>query len=600
MHLKHTLLHHLPITFSTGLCIILSLALTAQQQHISGKGTSNFGNVKNARMPKKLPSDQPVGQNGFNPFKKNIPPKESGDNFFKRNGNSPVNPLDSNNISIEFYTCSDYYSGASSHAANESILFNAFFMTAYPIDSNGITVTIDFGDGTSATFFPNYYYYYYDSSFFDSTMFAVLALHSYSSAGSFLPSCTVVTAMGDTSTQTYFQPITITSASPAPPSITLFDVYSNQYCWNDSAYYYGNYWGDSLYYYGTYFSINLFYPTLQSLAENFTVNINYGDGSDTTFLYSYYNQNLYWYWWWGYYCPPNFYIDYSTHVYTQSGAYNILCTVTFPDGSVDTASATTYIADHCVTVGGKVFIDNNSNCIADSNEAGVPWVWLYIPYNYDSVYYYDDCSYYYYNYAITDSFGNYRFSFPDNCSNINDTIKFDPYYNFYPVVNLPLSCPSSGYYVFNSGTSQLDYDFGLGCTAGYDLQGFLSGWRFRPGFQGYLYPFFGNYQCDSISGTAKLIIDNPGFLTIDSVEPPASSIIGDTIQWNFSDLSLIDWWNYTTVYISTDTSATDGDTIHTTLILEPINGDSNPSNNIILQDFIVSNSWDPNEKEVFP
>ncbi|MBI4647249.1 MAG: hypothetical protein HY738_11845 [Bacteroidia bacterium] len=104
----------------------------------------------------------------------------------------------------------------------------------------------------------------------------------------------------------------------------------------------------------------------------------------------------------------------------------------------------------------------------------------------------------------------------------------------------------------------------------------------------------------AFSGTAKFIIDNPGFLTIDSIFPAPNAISGDTIIWNFYNISVLDWWNYTTIYITTATSAQEGDTIHTTLILEPASDDSNPDNNFITEDFIITNSWDPNEKETLP
>lgn len=570
----------------------------AQHQGISGAGTKNFSYVKNARTQwNNTQSNALPSNDDFSSPKHLKPQRQRDNNLFKKSGNE-INPLDSTNLYLEFYTCYDYYYYDSlNFGINTSIFFTVGIMTYYAQDTSDLQVIIDFGDGNDTVFNPYHYYYYPDTLSWDSTIFSGFLLHSYANAGTFYPTCTVITSLGDTAIQALYQPINISSGGTNPASILSFEAYSYQFCGNDSSYYY-YYWGDSLYYFGTYYNLSFYYPSLQSFDEAFTVSIDFGDGTDTSFQYSYNDQMYYnWWWFWSYQCPPYFYLDYTMHEYQQAGTYNISCTITFPDGSSDTASTTTTVADHCTTVGGKVFIDNNSNCVPDSNETGVPGIWLYVPFN-DSIYAYDCYSYYNY-FAVTDSFGNYRFSFPDICP-ASDTIKFDPYYNFYPIVNLPLSCPADGYYVFNTGNPQLNYDFALGCTSGYDLQGFLWGWRFRPGFQGFLYPNYGNYRCDSVSGTAKLVIENPGFLTIDSVFPPASYVNGDTIAWDFSDISILDWWNFSEVFITTDISANEGDTFHTTLILEPVAGDADPSNNIIEQDFIVSNSWDPNEKEVFP
>lgn len=595
MKLSFTILHGLSKIFLTAICIIFSFFVSAQKQYISGKGIPGFSNVKNARTQKKFPADLSPD---FNLAERNIH-KWEGKNLLKRIGNSTVNPLDSTNISFGLYSCADYcYDSSNCGTTASPVFFYSEIWTAYPNSSSDVTLIIDFGDGNDTTLNPTPGYWGYDSIYYDSTYFHVFLLHSYLSAGNYYPSCTVITTAGDTSIYTYYDPLIIYNGNPFSSSIDQFYVYSDQYCWGDTAYYNT---GDSLYYYGTSFNFQLSAANLQSLNDNFIFYINYGNGNDTTINITL-NEMQYWYWgWWSGYCLP-FVSFYNYYTYPQAGTYNIFCSVTFPDGTTDTASSYAIIADQCVTFGGKVFIDNNSNCIPDSAEAGIPDIWLYIPYEYDSVNYSDPCDYYYYgyyNWAYTDSLGNYRFSVPDICQK-SDTIRFDPYYNFYPVVNLPLSCPSSGYYVFNTSNPQLDYDFALGCASGYDLQGFLWGWRFRPGFQGYIYPHWGNYQCDSVSGTAKLVIDNPGFLTIDSIYPTPTSVNGDTISWDFSDISILDWWNYATVYATTDTAANDGDTIHTTLILEPISGDSDTSNNIISQDFIVSNSWDPNEKESFP
>ncbi|MBI4647250.1 MAG: hypothetical protein HY738_11850 [Bacteroidia bacterium] len=494
-------IHLLRINVTAAFCILFLFMASAQKQYISGKGMPNFANVKNSRTVQKLQLDLSKNPGKYQHYlnaKQNLQQKKfpganiqkfrerseqisiniSEANFNKNKKPTPAEQIDfihkhksdSSNIYLYFYNYCYYCWDSSCFTTDVAFLFSAYIWIDYPQDTSDITVIINFGDGADTTLNPFCYWNYFNDSLstYECYDFIALALHAYSSPGIYTPTCTVITSTGDIVSQSYYEPITIYPGAPPSPSITYFDSYSGQYCWNGVLNDYGN-----------YFYFELYYPFFQSFSDVFIINIDFGDGNDTMYQATIPNQ-IDW-WWWGYFCPPYFWFD-AVHKYSQAGTYTVTSTVTFPDGYTDTAASIAYIADHCVTIGGKVFIDEDGDCIPDTDEAGVSDVWLYIPYDYDSLYY--DSSFYYSpcynvywdNWAYTDTNGDYWFSFPNICP-VSNKIMFDPYYNFYPLDNLPLSCPESGYYNFSTDNPSLDYNFALGCTSGYDLQGFVWGWR---------------------------------------------------------------------------------------------------------------------------
>jgi len=575
---------------------LLSGISIAQSQFLSGSGTSNFQRQKDSRikqhpirkhvLPGQLKTQKGSLANFHQEVLKKLPLKNS-----VKSGLSMDSLYDSTQVYNYFTYMGDcYYVDSSFLVPNSTLMFYTEIYTNYLTDSSNVNVTFDFGDGTTITIHPHNYY---DSLYYYNYYFYANVFHAYISPGVYTPTCTVVTTAGDTSIAYLYCDTTISiHTGPLPVSeITDMMAYSEQWC-------------DSLTfnYYGSLNYLNMHIANIQSGSDVFSFYTNFGDGHDTlvtkTFDELFWQYGYYYYWYWGdyWYYQPNYY-----HVYSLPGTYTMQTIVSFPDGNIDTAYASTTVGSICNTFQGSVFVDNNNNCIQDNGEQGVPYIYLNTSYYYnlDTIYYNNWDCYYYDSWAMTDQTGHYAFYIPDVCP-ISDTIFLNPYWNFYPLGNLPISCPASGYYPFNSDSSTYNNNFAFGCQTGYDLTGDIYGWRFRPGFQGYIYPFFGNLQCDSISGTASLVFDNPGYITIDSVVPAPIGIYSDSIVWSYNNLSILNWWDYAVVYIHLDTSATVGDTIHTTLTLNPIAGDNNPANNIIHAQFVVSNSWDPNEKEVFP
>jgi hypothetical protein len=78
---------------------------------------------------------------------------------------------------------------------------------------------------------------------------------------------------------------------------------------------------------------------------------------------------------------------------------------------------------------------------------------------------------------------------------------------------------------------------------------------------------------------------------------------GDTLKWNIADITTVPYYygyyDFSFMY-TTDISATIGDTVHITLIVSPITGDADTTNNVYKRDFVVGNSYDPNGKDVSP
>ncbi len=578
--------------------VLFSATLFAQQkQFLNGQGIKNHPFLTKEKILKDYQAKHPQAM----PQKKKqqLPP------FFRNRDKNTIlstSELKQSNQSVTdgsrseciytnsfFYYSNDsaacgYYNwwGNSSHCIGTNTLMGFYidFSTCMAYETNQITVHIDFGDGTDTLINPQYQDSLYGWGWTDSTSFYSSIYHTYSDTGSFVPEYVITTYDGYSDSSSYYYYyycngiIHVTAPCSQSPDIINFtaevDSSFGYYCYDHSA----------------YFSLSLFAPDPNFYlpnADTVMVLIDYGDGNNFTY------QLPLTYWYWNAIAPIVYFGD--SHTYLQTGTYQVNVLVTFPDGTTATATSTVSFSN-CVQFSGKVFMDENQNCLQDGNEQGVPWAILDVIMDSTSSYPY------WYDWIFTDSLGNFTYSVPADAG--NGKIMIDTMYQYYSITSLPLLCPSAGYYSFNSSTPTSDNDFALVCQSGYDMEGWLWGWRFRPGFQGYLYPYFSNFSCDDVSGTVKLFLSNLNIMTIDSVSPAPSLIAGDTVIWQFNNLNIQSWWNYATVYVTTSLSAQIGDTVVATLLLEPLAGDVNPSNNIIRDTIIISNSWDPNEKKVSP
>ena len=133
---------------------------------------------------------------------------------------------------------------------------------------------------------------------------------------------------------------------------------------------------------------------------------------------------------------------------------------------------------------------------------------------------------------------------------------------------------------------------------GFDIRTTMVPGLFRPGIETDIHPAAYNDGCQPISGDLMIVYDslvNPQTLT-----PPPTQVSGDTLIWNYSNLT---WDNSPfapRVTLRTDNNAPIGGMICLDAFSPIQQGDLNHSNNSYQQCLSVVNSWDPNDKRVFP
>ena len=121
---------------------------------------------------------------------------------------------------------------------------------------------------------------------------------------------------------------------------------------------------------------------------------------------------------------------------------------------------------------------------------------------------------------------------------------------------------------------------------------------FRPGVTGNIFIDAMNDGCIPSSGELKLILDS--LLVFNSSTPPHTALNGDTIIWVYDDITY-DTPNFTAlVEYTTSLSANIGDSVSIVAMITPMQDDIDSSDNIRNYIFPVINSYDPNDKSVYP
>ena len=242
------------------------------------------------------------------------------------------------------------------------------------------------------------------------------------------------------------------------------------------------------------------------------------------------------------------------------------------------------------TVAGYVFIDANNNCTYDSGESTVS-----NPVNADAQYLQGNRTYN--EYAYNGSFGNSYF-------NSDGFITADFYLNSYYNFAFGIPACSSPYISVNSLPAS-NIQIPLVCNSDIDL--FVSGYSFRvrPLVPFHYYPSVANIGCTPVSGTLKLVLDPNVTYNAANSGNPANSISGDTLIWNFSNLTNVSgngYWNSMigNIELTPSLALNIGDTIHMLLITDVPSNDAHPGNNVAHINLPIVNSYDPNIKEVEP
>jgi uncharacterized repeat protein (TIGR01451 family) len=179
-------------------------------------------------------------------------------------------------------------------------------------------------------------------------------------------------------------------------------------------------------------------------------------------------------------------------------------------------------------------------------------------------------------------------------------------------INVSQVCPISGSYIstmLSSASVDTSKDFAVACHPGFDLQssGIIKYLALIPGSNTKILSLAGEinswYHLDctaGISGTVKVIKSGP--VTYLGAAPLSAIPIinGDTLFYNVIDFSNSPIIGHTDFLVHVDSNAVIGQQVCFTLIVEPFAGDNDTTNNTITTCFTVSNSFDPNIKEVYP
>jgi uncharacterized repeat protein (TIGR01451 family) len=243
-------------------------------------------------------------------------------------------------------------------------------------------------------------------------------------------------------------------------------------------------------------------------------------------------------------------------------------------------------------ISGTCFQDLDTDCMPDSNETLLKNIKIDL---------FSSGTYIQSN--LTNTFGSYSFE--------NGYGTFD-----YSVdtTELPFNviCPLS--FSYNSILSPIDsvvYDknFSIECKPDFDLIAYsiaVTGPLF-PNSTSTFHVSAGDYSshfgltcANNISGTVEIQMSGPvSYLgpTNNSLTPV---INGNTLVYTITDFGIVNFNTDFNFLATTDSTAQSGDSICINVSIQPTTGDRNPGNNELRMCFVVTNSYDPNEKEVSP
>lgn len=312
----------------------------------------------------------------------------------------------------------------------------------------------------------------------------------------------------------------------------------------------------------------------------FSVYIDFGDGTDTTFNVTSWGNST------------QYISAYPLHTYLFPGNYTVTAIVTGPDLNTDqlTQVDMVIVSNICENVQGKVYNDENTNCIYDPNEYVFKWVkvQLFSGSSLLDIFY-------------TDANGNFSFNAP---TGLNYQIVVDASSWIYPK-GFVESCSNTGSvnFILNSA---MNFEFPYECIVnGFDLTaGNIPGYGFVPGLIGYIKPYFYNNTCQVQSGFVDVTID-PLTTFITNTGTPPNLVNGNVLTWNFSNINNTNGWSALSILIGqiifeTSASVNIGDMLCFETDIFPVAGDNNPADNENAKCYPVVASFDPNMKEVSP
>ncbi len=308
------------------------------------------------------------------------------------------------------------------------------------------------------------------------------------------------------------------------------------------------------------------------ITDSITLILQFGDGIDTTLKTNLVNDSLFGF---------SFFngLDYAHHHYANTGGVDIKVYVIAPDGKKDSVVQYCLIGDTCDYIKGDFYHDLNNNCLMDGSE---------------TTYGDDNVRLWYNNYDITHNIG----------WNGTDFLMYAPIGFAYDLITTNnvngIYCPSV-YHV--NAVPDSGSKFGYHCGNNFDLSAYFCGYNFKLGsttaeIRGDVI----NFDCLAVNnGKVKLVYDNTLLTPTSSYNP--YTVSGDTIIWDFVNLNSF-YSGASNFFIKINFTVSPlaqlGNQVCFTLIELPKVGDIDTNNNTQYACYTISNSWDPNDKQVTP
>lgn len=272
--------------------------------------------------------------------------------------------------------------------------------------------------------------------------------------------------------------------------------------------------------------------------------------------------------------------------------------------SPDTVITATYADSLLVTdlceygmVDGRTYADNNGNCSYDAGDTGLILEHIYA--NLTLTAPTAGMTHWEWPNYVSMSGGLYTMKLQKSWMT-NYTVSLPAYYAFI----FPGSCPA-GPYTYTT-LPQSGLDFPLQCTSNVDLEcdGLLPA-KIRWHTPFFINTFVNNTGCSRVSGTVTLVKDSRTIYDPSLTSIPADTVHGDTLIWNYANLSSLAggaYWNsfISNVYLTQDATVAPGDTLCFRIYTQVPTTDVNPLNNDVTVCVPVVYSFDPNVKEVTP
>lgn len=434
--------------------------------------------------------------------------------------------------------------------------------------SDSLDAFFDYGDGTSAT---------YKIGISSAKTFNVWrgpwGTHVYTTAGTYTTKVKVTSSTGFSDSLSS-APFTLTS--PCVSSTTLSGD-----------------WADSTprcsLPYGYYMWVNGSVTGSVSAYDTATIKVNFGDGTDTTIKAKISAS--------GYY-----YASIYTHKYTITGTFSPVVTVEVTGGAKDTLVMPTFtLSTSCATVSGKLYLDDDKDCVIDAGEKGISYLPIKIENTVTGTTYYGS--------TWSDASGNYSVGLPAGTYTITPMVSGTSAGWYYPVTSMSPTCPSSGSVTLTvASSSTYTRDFAYECKTVDTLESmvtansscFIIGDTASLNLWVGSYWYYYHFLCMSLPTTLTVTLD-PDLSYVSMISGAApTSVVGKVLTFNLTGSDIASFSRYIKVAVAS--TATLGDTLKSTFYLATPAGvyDPNTANNTFVHKRKVASSYDPNEKEASP